>query len=558
MAEIDVSEVIRKYAIENALSYGTAQPKNVLGKVLAEMPEKRKDTKNVMKEIEKIVKDVNKLSKAQVEEAFATYGFEKKAEKKRGLLAELPNVKGEVVMRFAPNPSGPLHIGHARTAILNDEYVKKYGGKLYLRIEDTDPKRVDKDAFRMIEEDLKWLGVNVDEIVTQSKRMAVYRDFAVRLIKQGNAYVCSCGQAKFKELKDNGKECPCRSNEVKENITLWNDMQNGTTGLVLNLKTDMKHKNPAMRDFPIMRVTHEYHPLAGSDWDLYPLMNFAVTVDDHLLGVTHVLRGKDHIVNTQRQLFIYDYLGWTPPEFIHNGLLNITGVNLSTSTMKKGIIEKEFSSWADPKLGTLRAIKRRGFDPEAIRTMMKAIGIGDSDVKFDWQNIFAENRKIIEAKANRYFFVPDPEEIWVKGMPDHADVIRIPLHPNYPQRGYRDIVVKKNEGTAKIFIAKKDAAKLKKGSVIRLKNFCNIQIDEERPMMARYLEEKDTKVPIIQWLPEDTMGCVVRGPEKKTVGFCESDCRHLDHNDIIQFERFGFCRVHTVDESGVLCYFAHD
>jgi glutamyl-tRNA synthetase len=409
----------------------------------------------------------------------------------------------------------------------------------------------------MVEEDMKWLGVGIEEVITQSKRLAVYRDFAVRLIKQGNAYVCSCGQAKFKEFKDIGRECPCRSNDVKKNIALWNRMQEGDGKLVLNLKTDMKHKNPALRDFPIMRVDQFHHPLTGRDWDLYPLMNFSVTVDDHLLGITHVLRGKDHIVNTQRQLFIYDYFGWNPPEFIHNGLLNIEGVNLSTSTMKKGIEEGTYTGWADPRLGTLRALKRRGIQPEAIRTIMKAIGIGDADVKFDWQNLYAENKKIVDEKANRYFFVPDPEEVWVKGIPPEADVIRIPLHPDYPQRGYRDISVKRSDGTTKIFIAKKDAAKLKKGEVIRLKNFCNLQIDEVRPLMARYLDEKNTSVPIIQWLPEETMGCIVIGPEKKTAGFCETDCKHLDHGDIIQFERFGFCRVHQVEGNDLICYFAH-
>jgi glutamyl-tRNA synthetase len=189
---------------------------------------------------------------------------------------------------------------------------------------------------------------------------------------------------------------------------------------------------------------------------------------------------------------------------------------------------------------------------------MKMIGISEVDAKFDWSNLYAENKKIIDEKANRYFFVPDPEEVWVKGIPEEADVIRIPLHPDYPQRGYRDIMVKKSGETTKLFIAKKDAAKLKKGDILRLKNFCNIQIDELRPLMARYLVEKDLKVPIIQWLPDEVLGCEVIGPEKRTAGFCEKDCKNLDNGDIIQFERFGFCRVSRIEENGLLCYFAHE
>ncbi len=554
---METSEIIRKYAVENALNYGEARAKSVMGKVLAEEPELRKESKELLKEVKKVVKEVNKMSKSRLEKAFSTYGFEKKKPKKRGVLADLPNVRGKVVMRFAPNPSGPLHIGHARTAVLNDEYVKKYGGRLILRIEDTDPKRVDKDAYRMIEEDLKWLGIEPDEIMTQSSRLPVYRDFAVRLIKQGHAYVCSCGQKKFKKFKDRGEKCPCRPNSVSRNVELWNEMQEGKEGLVLNLKTDIAHKNPALRDFPIMRVAREHHAHTGRDWDLYPLMNFAIPVDDHLSGMTHVLRGKDHLVNTQRQLFVYDYFGWTPPEFIHNGLLNIKGVTLSTSIIKKGIDEGAYEGWSDTKLGTLRAFKRRGIRPGAVRAVMKMIGIGDTDVKFDWKNLYAENKKIIEEKANRYFFVPTPEEMWVKEVPKEADVIRVPLHPDHPKRGFRDISLKRSGQTVKLFIPKKDASKLKKGRTIRLKNFCNVQIEEVRPVMARYLEEKDLSVPIIQWLPEDVLGCEVIGPEKRTAGFCEADCRNLEHDDIIQFERFGFCRVSRVGDDGLLCYFAH-
>lgn len=554
---MEISEIIKKHAVENAMNYGKADSKSVLGKVLAEDPSLRKEAADTLKKVEKIVAKINKMSKEELEKVAASQSREKPVGMRRALLPDLLNVKGPVVMRFAPNPSGYLHIGHARTAIMNDEYVKKYGGKFILRIEDTDPARVDKDAYRTIEEDLKWLGITIHEIVIQSARLAIYRDFAVRLITQGNAYVCSCGQEKFKEFKDAGKECPCRRNSVEKNLELWGRMLKGDDRLVLNLKTDIKQKNPALRDFPIMRVAKDRHPLTGRECDVYPLMNFSVTIDDHLLGVTHVLRGKDHIVNTERQRFIYNYLKWKPPEIIHHGLLDIVGVELSKSAIKQAIDEGRYEDWSDPRLGTLRALRKRGIEPEAIRAIMKIIGIGEVDATFDWKNLYAENKKIIESKANRYFFVPDPVEVWIKGLPKEADVIRVPLHPGYPQRGYRDIVVKKSGGNAKIFIPERDAERLREGDVIRLKNFCNIRIDETRPLKAHYLEGKDTKVPIIQWLPEENMGCEVIGPEKRTAGFCEIDCKNLDSGDIIQFERFGFCKVSQIDGNDLICYFAH-
>lgn len=272
----ELSDIIKKHAAENALAHGKARPQSVLGKVLAEKPELRKDSGKIMKEVETSVESVNKMQKGELEKLISSLGGMRKEEHRRVDLPELPNVHGQVVMRFAPNPSGYLHIGHARTAIINDEYVKRYKGKFVLRIEDTDPDKVEKDAYTAIGEDLKWLGVKVDRTVIQSKRLAVYRDFAVRLIEQGNAYVCSCGQERFKGLKDAGKECPCRANGAKKNLELWKKMLKGDNSLVLNLKTDMKHKNPAMRDFPLMRVSKDRHPLTGDAFGVYPLMNFSV------------------------------------------------------------------------------------------------------------------------------------------------------------------------------------------------------------------------------------------------------------------------------------------
>jgi len=555
---MDISDIIKKHAAENALAHGQAKPQNVIGKVLAEKPEMRKDTAKLMKDIERIVAEVNKMDKAALEKLAAAGGHAKKTEAKRGELPDLPNaVQGHVVMRFAPNPSGYLHIGHARTAIINDEYVKRYGGKYILRIEDTDPDKVEPDAYKEIEGDMKWLGIEVHEVVTQSKRLAVYRDFAVRLIKQGNAYVCSCGQAEFKKLKDARQECPCRPNTVEKNLELWKKMLKGDNTLVVNLKTDMQHANPAMRDFPIMRVSKDRHPLTGKDFDVYPLMNFSVTVDDHLLGLTHVLRGKDHIMNTERQKFIYDYLGWKPPEIIHHGLLDIKGVELSKSVIKKAIENGDYTGWDDPRLGTLKALKKRGVQPVAVRHIMKAIGVGEVDSTFDWKNLYAENRKIIEPLANRYFFVPDPEEMWVSGMKNTEERIKVPMHLDHPERGSREIVVKSKGGKAKLFIAKKDADKLKKGDEIRLKNFCNLKITEHEPLKAEVVE-KNLKVPIIQWLPEEVLGCEVLGPEGNSAGFCESNCRGLLPGDIIQFERFGFCRLVEKDKKDLTFYFTHD
>ena len=555
MKNKDLEKATRKYAAENAIQYGKARPQTVLAKILKEKPRLRSEAKQLLNEVKKIVDEVNRLSSDEKKKLVPKAGKEKGGPRV-ATLPELPNVTDKVVLRFAPNPSGPLHIGHARTAILNDEYTKKYDGKLVLRIEDTDPKRVDMDAYKMIEEDLEWLGVEWHEKIIQSNRLPVYKDIANRLIKGSYAYVCTCSQETFKKFKDSSKACPCRCNNIDSNLKLWKKMKTGSTNMVLNLKTDIKHRNPALRDFPIMRMIKERHPRTGRSKDIYPLMNFSVVVDDHFLGLTHVLRGKDHIINTQRQLFIYKYMGWKPPEFIHNGLMNIEGVNISSSEIKKGIYSGVYSGWDDVKLVTLRALKKRGIQPQAIRNMMVMLGAGEVDVSFEWSNLYGENKKIIEPIANRYFFVPDPMEVWLHGLPKQYKKIKVPLHPDFAERGFREISIKRDKDVVKLFIAKRDV-NFKMGEVIRLKNFCNVRIVESRPIEMEYQKEKDLNVKKIQWLPEDIIGCEVIGPEEKHAGFCEATCRSLRPEDIIQFERFGFVRVDQVDDRDVICYFAH-
>jgi len=552
-----MKKTIEKYILENSLKYGSAKPKTVLGKVLSEMPELRKDATRVLGEVESEIKRLEKLSDSEKEELLSQHSFTKKERKKSGL-PELVNAKNhEVVLRFAPNPSGPLHLGHARAAILNDEYAKRYKGKLILRIEDTDPKRVDPNAYDLIEQDLRWLGCEVSETVVQSKRIKVYEDIATRLIKDGHSYLCTCDPESFRELKRAKKACDCRGLDAEENLRRWEKMKSGKEkDIVVMLKTDIKHANPALRDFPVMRTEDAEHPFSLMKSHVYPLYNFAVVVDDHLLGVTHVLRGKDHIVNTERQRFVYKYLKWKEPEFIHYGLMSIGETLLSTSEIREGIENNTYTGWDDARVGTLLALRRRGIQPEAIRSVMKSLGCGSVDVRFEWENLYAENKKLIEKKANRYYFVPDPVEIWVEGVPEDLREIDLALHPDFPERGYRRLILNNRKGRIKIFIAKEDMQKIRKGTEIRLKNFINIKFKETSPPVAEYVE-RNIKVDKIQFLPEEVIGCEVMTPTGNIAGFAEKTCGDLTQDEMIQFERFGFCRVDKADRTGIICYFAH-
>jgi glutamyl-tRNA synthetase len=459
-------------------------------------------------------------------------------------------------MRFAPNPSGPLHIGHARAAALNDAYVGQYGGRYILRIEDTDPKRVDPDAYEMVIEDLTWLELGITETVTQSNRLFLYYDLCKQLIEKGGAYVCTCDNEHFKELKLAKMACPCRDQTVAKNLELWQKMldhgfKEGEASV--RIKTDLDNPDPAMRDFPAFRILDAPpHPKVKAH--VYPLMNFSVVADDHLLGVSHVIRGKDHIANTRRQRYIYDHFGWQVPVYRHYGRMGIEGVVLSTSQMRLGIKDGTYTGWDDIRLGTLRALARRGISPKAVKNAMLAIGIGDTDISFSWDNLYAENRKIVDPVANRYFFVPDPITITIGGAQKRT--AHALLHPGDASRGTR---ILEFDGT--VLIPKNE---IRQGvPMIRLKDLFNVNVtwDNGTPSFTfggdSLADARAAKARIIQWLPvQDALPCTLFTLEGEMTGACEPLVKK-ELGKVIQFERVAFVKIDSVDASGVRAYFTH-
>src|SRR5512136_687033 len=230
MAGDDPKEILFLCALQNAVKHGgVPQSGAVIGMVMGAHPELRSRAKEVSALAREAIADVAALSpeariatlQSRAPDMFAAL-FEKHEHKK--VLPDLEKSGKGVVMRFAPNPSGPLHIGHARAAALNDAYVKQYGGRYILRIEDTDPKRVDPEAYETVQEDIRWLGLGITEVVTQSDRLPIYYDLCRQLIERKGAYVCTCDNEHFKELKMAKQACPCRDNSVEKNLELWQKM----------------------------------------------------------------------------------------------------------------------------------------------------------------------------------------------------------------------------------------------------------------------------------------------------------------------------------------------
>ncbi|MDH7593091.1 MAG: glutamate--tRNA ligase [Methanomicrobiales archaeon] len=550
-----------KLALQNAVRHG-AVPRGgaVLSRAIGVHPELKSRAREIAGMIDLVIGEVASLTEVErVKLLMERYPeLMEELHETREHVRELPaleDVDKGVVMRFAPNPSGPLHLGHARAAILNDAYVRRYGGRYILRIEDTDPKRVDPGAYEMVREDLEWLGIHIDEIVYQSDRLDIYYEKCHELIEMGGAYVCTCDPEYFRMLKLSRKPCPCRGKSPVENLVLWEGMLAGEFSegsVTVRVKTELENPDPAMRDFPAFRIV-ESPPHPHVDAKVFPLMNFSVAVDDHLLGITHVIRGKDHIANTERQRYIFDYFGWRPPHYRHYGRMSIEGVVLSTSQMRRGIADGLFSGWDDISLGTIRAIARRGIEASAVREAILDIGIGETDISFSWENLYAKNREIVDPKANRYFFVPNPVRSRIEGA---GRRIATPLlHPANPERGTR--ILHFDGG---VLLPEEEIGA---GGFFRLKDLFNVNISRENgTLVVRYAgdslaDARKAKAPVIQWLPAgEERPCLLHTPEGERRGSCETMVES-ELGRMVQFERIGFARIDRITEKGIEAYFAH-
>jgi glutamyl-tRNA synthetase len=530
-----------------------------------------------MPSVERIVKEVNSTPLTELtreaSEKWPTDLTKEKPEEARKL-PPLPDARKyqTIVTRVAPNPDFVLHLGNARAAILSHDYARMYNGKFIVRFEDTDPrlKKAQLQYYDIIREDLKWLGCSWDEEYIQSDRLPLYYQIAETLLGKNAAYICECKPEQWKALVTGKTACPDRELGIPVQIQRWQKMVNGGYGegqAVFRVKTDLSNPNPAVRDWPgfrIVDVNKTPHPRVGSRFRVWPLYNMASGIDDHELGITHVLRGKEHLTNMARQRFLYQHLSWIYPEAVHFGRLKVEGMNLSKSRMTKALEAGEYRGVDDPRLGTLAALRRRGFSPEAIRQLMWEVGPKPVDVTISWDNINAINRKIIDPTSPRYYFVPDPITTAVGGI--EADIeVHPPLHPQYPEMGTRTLTLKAQNGTTEVLLSGNDRATLTPGRTVRLMGLFNIRtIDfQEGQLRAELLGEsraQDGGVPILQWVPADgnIPTSVVLPDASKTNGFAEMGLKREPVGSVVQLVRFGFCKIDETGSDGVTLYFAHN
>lgn len=534
---------IYEMVVRNAfLHEGQAEVKAVLNKVMGAFPEARSNSREAVSFIRQIIDDVNSLSAEELNEIVKSrfpdlLVREKKVQEHR--LPDLRNVHGTVVMRIAPSPSGPLHIGHSRMAILNDEFVRRYGGDLILRIEDTNAKNIDPDAYTMIPEDLAWIGVNVTKTVIQSDRMQIYYEQAFSLVDSGFMYVCSCLPEEFRDRKLKSEACEHRNYSPEKNRELLRkvlESREFASGKSLVMKTDLRHPNPSIRDWVAFRKVDEEHPRRGKKYWFYPTMNFSVAVDDHLLGLTHVMRGKDHLNNTEKQRYVFEYNSWARPEYYHFGLVNIPDTVLHATEMKDGIRTGKYSGWDDARLGTLCALKRRGYLPETFRKYWVDSGMKEIDAEFSWDIFNSINRELVDPIASRLFFVPDPVELEIE-FPEEITA-KIPRHPENSALGCREYSL---GGRTAIKVPGKDFKEVGDGQEFRLKDLCNlIRRGDRFEYSGNDHSRKGLK--ILQWAPPGSEKFEVEMPDGSIVkGVIEPE--GIEYEGVSQFERFGYVNM---------------
>jgi glutamyl-tRNA synthetase len=569
----------RKVTLLNAIKHGgKAETGAVIGRLLGAHPELRQKAAEVRVLVAGVLDQVNEMSLADQEKIVQENWPEELAKEKlktERALPPLPNVDKypKIITRFSPNPDSVLHLGNARAVILSHDYARKYNGEFILRFEDTDPrlKKAALEFYELIRTDIRWLECNWDEEYYQSDRLELYYRYAQELILKGDAYVCECPSEDFKHLVESGEACPCRTVTPEENMARWKAMLEGEYEegeAVLRVKTELDHPNPAVRDWPALRVIDSVkypHPRVGSKYRVWPLYNMACGVDDHLMGISHVIRGKEHLTNMERQKYLYKHLGWTYPDAIHYGRLHLVGMDLSKSKMMRALEEGVYSDLSDPRLGTLMALRRRGITPQAIRSVVYEVGPRPVDATISWDNVYAANRKIIDRVARRFFFVDKPIVVTISDVKG-SRTVKIPAHPEHPEIGTRELAIAVEDGKCRLLLSKADLPILKPRAVVRLMELFNFKVNQvaSESVTAEfhsetYAEARKVNAPLVHWLP-DGLNCratVVMPTAERIDGLGEHDLTTCRVDEVIQLVRFGFGRVDKVAPDSVVIYFAH-
>ncbi|MFH1200336.1 MAG: glutamate--tRNA ligase family protein, partial [Candidatus Micrarchaeota archaeon] len=445
---MQLNESIRKQSLKNAFDYGKADAKGVVGKVIAECPDAKKDMKATMAAINGEVARVNALDKPALQAEMAQYAYEEKKEGPREW--KLPAAEqGKVVTRFLPEPNGYLHLGHAKAAFLSSEVARYYGGTCLLRFDDTNPDAEKQEYVDAIKDGLQWLGLEFSGELYTSDRMPQLQQFGKKLVILGRAYACTCPKTAINENRFSATACNCRERRGGENISIWNKMSSGELvkgEAVIRLKADMKSANTVMRDPTLFRSISTPHYRQGEKYLVWPTYDFEVSISDSLDGVTHALRSKEYELRDELYYAILDAVNIRKPFVYDFSRLNIAGTALSKRVLRPLVESGKVSGWDDPRLPTLAGLRRRGIISAAVKEFVLRQGLGKQENTPPFADLLKINRTMLDAKSPHFSFIENPARVSLAGE--------------------------------EFFIPGADAANLKAGGEFRLKDKASARVDK--------------------------------------------------------------------------------
>ncbi len=595
--EDKLANTIKLISLKNAIDFNNnIKPEVVISKTFSYAKDSKKNIKDIIPEIRKIISELSLLPlneketlynqifnesdhylknlDADITQPVLIYDGnnnknqipEKKSPDSQHFF-ELPQLigaeYGNVVTRFPPEPNGYPHIGHAKAAIIDEEYARMYNGKLILRFDDTNPVKEKLEYYEAIAKGLEWLNIKPSIVKNTSDDMEILYEYGRKLIQKNCAFVCECNPDLIKVNRSNGIFCNCRLNNVDHNLSKFEKMIAGEyrqNECIVRYRGDMNSLNTAMRDPTLFRIILGSHPKLGNKYALWPTYDFVVPIEDGLDGVTHAFRTKEYELRNELYFAILSDLDLREPNLIEFSRLEFEGIPVSkrkiTPLIEKGIIQR----WDDPRLPTLMGLKRRGIQPDAIRKFVLSLSITLSETKPSIEILESFNRKILDPISLRLFFVRDPIELHIDKL--DVDSIEIKNHPTL-EMGKRTVKVEKI-----LYISNDDALKLKVGDSVRLMELCNIEIMDidvsdgmgtgKKVIAAKNIgNEVSHNVQKIQWVSKkESVDYKILKPmplykgdiynENNLIidkGLAESFISKLQIGAMIQFVRYGFCRI---------------
>ena len=555
----DLKKEIRKIALQNAVEHnGKTKDKVVLSKSLGTIPELKNNVKEVIPEIASIVSQVNGMSieeqKTEIQNNFPEiFDVKENVKEERVGLPPLEGAEqGKVVTRFTPAPNGYPHIGHAKAAIISEEYAKMYGGKLVLRYDDTNPEDTRLEYWAAIKVGLDWLGIEFDEIKNTSDDIGLFYDKCVEMIKKNYAYVCTCKRDTISKNRKEMVSCECSMGDVKQNEERWERMfkKYKPGEAVVRFRGDMESKNTVMRDPVLFRINDARHARLAEEHRVWPSYDIAVAVEDSTDGITHALRSKEYELRNELYHAILDALDMRHPKMLEFSRLEFKGMPVSKRILRPLIDEGKVSSYDDPRLPTLAALERRGITPEAIRKFTLSLSLTKADTLAPFDSLEAFNRKIVDENSIRLFMVKDPKTLTIRNLPNST--VELPNHPSN-KMGTRKVMVEDS-----VFLSSDDVEGLKIGDQLRLMGLGNVKITSVNSEITGEFtgDERDVNFMKLQWVSQkNAHELKILIPQRLFVDdkfneeslekinvYVEPHYLELKNGEEIQFVRFGYCR----------------